>query len=1069
MLKTGEIVNGPEFPESVEIKSCVQINKEYYLVEAVGRQTRKFYEVILEESDLRGLARLSRQDETENTLTPRSLQHFLQYEVFQIEDKFSSARALGGGELLPLPHQIEAVYSQMLQAPQVRFLLADDPGAGKTIMAGMLIREMIARASLERVLILVPPLVLRQWQDELKEKFNLEFTIINRYSLRSRRTNPFVENNFSLASMYWAAKDEIKPYIIEGDYDLIIVDEAHKMAAYTHGKIKRKISRTKLYQLGELILRQTRHCLLLTATPHKGDMENFRHLLTLVDRDIFANITANETLREKSNPFVIRRLKENLKNFDGTPIFPKRTTKTIGYQLPESELELYEAVTEYVRLYFNRAINKGNNSTAFAMMLLQRRLSSSLEAIHLSLERRRNRLKMLLESTLEERKKYYRQLQRVYTEDYDDETLDDQQKLEEKLEQAFAGIDLEELNTELTALDNLLALSSKLKINTIEKKYQELEATLFGVDGLLKSGEKILIYTEATDTLHYLERKLLERAPRIAKIHGKLSIEERRRQVEFFKHECQIMLATDAGGEAINLQFCNQLINYDIPWNPNKLEQRMGRIHRIGQRNEVFVFNLVAANTREGDVLIRLLKKMDQMRKDLGADLVYDFVGDILEDRYYDLPTLMQEAVLNRESLDEIIAGMERTLSEEHKRLLEIVKEEMTDNDTVDLPAMRREQHDLILKKLSSRCCAMFAAWILARKRVRVYGSHNNKVNRIERLPKFIRDFARKKKIRLKEGDSYRFTGYQEFNDQDVELLTTGHPLFKLALKLTEDELEKVALERYMVSYPVAEPLSIHLVKVGITDGTGQELTRELLYLAKRENGITIELDPYWLFHAEFTGDLMSLAVNEDPAIKSAVLQAAATVREHIKGKRGSQLGKMERFLEKAFKTQYDKTYEKLIEYQNNNVDNRNSALINQMNAKLVDIEMRRDVRLMELKREGKILMTPPKPIVQLELMPTGNAYRVFPMDYKHIILEYEKANGRHNVKMLKAFALVDFYSERFNGEPRYIIVTENKGMVLPSDYMEDLQEIIDWTYIYVVKENRVVEEVKMADLSIRA
>lgn len=278
----------------------------------------------------------------------------------------------------------------------------------RTIMAGMLIRELMARQSIERVLILVPPLVLKQWQDELKEKFNLDFVIINRYTLRAKRSNPFLENDLCLTSMYWAAKDEIKPFVCEGSYDLVVVDEAHKMAAYTRGKIRRRIARTKLYQLGEILMRKTKHCLLLTATPHKGDVENFRHLLSLLDHDIFANIATEQTLREKSNPFIIRRLKENLKNFDGTPIFPKRTTKNIEDHFSPKELELYQAVTDYVRHYFNRAMNKGNNSVAFVMMLLQRRLSSSLEAVHLSLERRRNKLEQLLAASLEERRKYYR-------------------------------------------------------------------------------------------------------------------------------------------------------------------------------------------------------------------------------------------------------------------------------------------------------------------------------------------------------------------------------------------------------------------------------------------------------------------------------------------------------------------------------------------------------------------------------------------------------------------------------------------------------------------------------------
>jgi hypothetical protein len=529
------------------------------------------------------------------------------------------------------------------------------------------------------------------------------------------------------------------------------------------------------------------------------------------------------------------------------------------------------------------------------------------------------------------------------------------------------------------------------------------------------------------------------------------------------------MLATDAGGESINLQFCSQLINYDIPWNPNKLEQRMGRIHRIGQRNEVFIFNLVAANTREGDVLIRLLKKMDRMRKDLGDNLVYDFIGDILEDRYYDLPTLMQEAVLNRENLDEMIAGMERALSEECKKLLEIAKEEMIDVDLLDLPTMRRQQQELILKKLSPRCYEVFTIRILAAQRVRITRAHHDRIKRVERLPKYIREIARMKDLKINEDQLYRFTRYKELEDEEVKLLTSDHPLFKLAVKLTEDELGKVAFARYMVSYPVPEPLSVAVYRVVITDGTGQELEKDLLFLGKRQNGEIVELAPYWLFQAEFGRELTALAENSDSPFASAALQGATVIKERISAKRERQQEKIRKYLEKAFKTQYDEAYDKLIAYQKDNVDHRNLALINQINAKLLDIELRRERRLQELQRQKRVLMKPPQQIVQLELNPTGNADRVFPGDYQEAIEEYEKANGRHKVKLLKAFGLVDFYSERFNGEPRYIILTENKGLVLPSEHIEDLQEIIDWTYIYVVKGDRVVEEVRMADLRVRA
>ncbi len=349
--------------------------------------------------------------------------------------------------------------------------------------------------------------------------------------------------------------------------------------------------------------------------------------MKLIDEDVFSNTAINESIYEKANPFIIRRLKENLSNFDGTPIFPKRTSKTIQFQLTDEELELYDAVTEYVRHYFNRAINNGSQSTAFAMMLLQRRLSSSIEAIYLSLRRRYKRLVKLYKQTEKERKKYVNKVKKLDTDDYLEESNEQQEKLDAQLVQSTDVIDMNELKKEILAIKGLIKQIEHIKLYTIEKKYEELEETLFGEDGLLlQQDEKIIIFTESVDTLNYLEEQLLKRVPKVAKIIGGFPMNKRRQQVEMFRSECQIMLATDAGGESINLQFCNQMINYDIPWNPNRLEQRMGRIHRIGQKNEVFIFNLVAKNTREGSVMVRLLEKMEKMRTDLGSDLVYDLL-----------------------------------------------------------------------------------------------------------------------------------------------------------------------------------------------------------------------------------------------------------------------------------------------------------------------------------------------------------------------------------------------------------------------------------------------------------
>ncbi|MBX6396424.1 MAG: DEAD/DEAH box helicase family protein, partial [Alicyclobacillaceae bacterium] len=455
-----------------------------------------------------------------------ALGRILQYRALECERRFSRARALGSRKVLPLPHQIDAVYNRMLQAPQVRFLLADDPGAGKTIMAGMLIREMQARASAERVLILVPPLVLTQWQDELKSKFDLEFRIITRATLKEAAgRNPFVEIPYCLTSMYFAARDDVKALVAEADFDLVIIDEAHKMAAYTEGVKKRKIRRTRLYQLGEVVCRRAPHRLLLTATPHKGDTENYRHLLQLVDSDVFSRRDKEDgdpaILRDRANPYVIRRLKENMVRFDGTPLFPPRTTITLEFDLSDEELHLYEAVTDYVRTHFNRAMGRGQTRTAFAMMVLQRRLSSSVEAIRQSLSRRRKRLEELLtriemDRGTDEAASQAKAREWDIQDEMDEVPLSEQEHLEEQVESETDAADPEELRAEIEELGRLISRSEAVLRSGHERKIAELERTLFGPEGLLAKGEKILIFTEFTDTVRYLQERLQGRVAGIA-------------------------------------------------------------------------------------------------------------------------------------------------------------------------------------------------------------------------------------------------------------------------------------------------------------------------------------------------------------------------------------------------------------------------------------------------------------------------------------------------------------------------------------------------------------------------
>ncbi|MGM0840262.1 MAG: helicase-related protein [Bacillota bacterium] len=1060
MLNKGDIVSSTYFPETVKIRSCEHI-EGFYILEAIGSITNQYYELMIENESLKDFKHLNNKDNEQ--LEANDLQKYIQYLLLQNEMKFSKTKALGNKNLLPLPHQIEAVYGRMLQVPQTRFLLADDPGAGKTIMAGMLMKELRARFTVDRILILVPPLVLKQWQEELNQKFGLDFHIINRTVVNEYGgKNPFTENSFCLASMYWAIRDDIRALIQEATFDLVIIDEAHKMAAYTQGTAKKKVFRTKLYQLGEAILRKSEHCLLLTATPHKGDSENFRHLMKLIDEDVFSSKNEDK-IQDKANPFIIRRLKENLNNFDGTPIFPKRTSRTLQFQLTDEELDLYNSVTEYVRSYFNRAINNGSQSTAFAMMLLQRRLSSSIEAIYLSLRRRHKRLVKLYKQTDSERAKHLKKIKKLDTENYLEESNEQQEKLESQIEQSIDVVDLKELKKEILVLQGLIKQAEHIKVYTVERKFEELEETLFGMNGILQHNEKIIIFTESVDTLNYLEEKLLKRVPEVTKIVGSFSMEKRRQQVELFRNDCKIMLATDAGGESINLQFCNQMINYDIPWNPNKLEQRMGRIHRIGQINEVFIFNLVAKNTREGSVMVKLLEKMEKMRTDLGSDMVYDFIGEVLEDRYDSLANLMEEAILNREKLDEVIEKIDKTLSEENKKLLKLVEEERMIEEKIDLTELKRQKNDWLVERIPKRFYTDFTSYILEKKRVRISKSRDEKVMRIERLPKFIRD--QMPELQDDQVHSYRFTNSIQAESEDVPLITEMHPLFNISLELMKKEFEANSLLHYVLKANIPEKLQVEVYEISITDGTGKDLENHIIHLARRESGEIISLNSNWVFLFAFSQHDFKIQNDLKGETRSEALKQSISVRQEVLSQREKQLNKVHSFLEKSFNQQYRDTLENLELYQQENIDNRNSALINHMNAKLIDLDIKKEERLNLINRQKNISMKPPKQVITLEVYPDGECQRLIASDYLETVVSYEKENGRLNVKQYDNLGLIDFSSERFNGEERYIILTSDLTFMLSDSDLEDMYELKDRLFIYVVEDSKVVEDIKVDKL----
>lgn len=572
---------------------------------------------------------------------------------------FDPMMAVHTSNVEPLPHQITAVYESMLPRQPLRYVLADDPGAGKTIMAGLFIRELLMRADAKRVLIVAPGSLVEQWQDEMFEKFGLSFTLFSREQVeQSRGGNPFDDIDLMVARIDQLSRNEdLQEKLRLSHWDLIVVDEAHKLSASYFGN---KVNKTKRFQLGELLGSITRHFLLMTATPHNGKEEDFQLFMSLLDSDRFYGKFRDGAHKVDVTDLMRRTVKEEMLRFDGTKLFPDRRAITANYKLSDPEAALYAAVTDYVKEEMNRADQldgqrKGN--VGFALTSLQRRLASSPEAIYQSLKRRRNKLKRRVEDeklrnrgqTLVETLNLNGAPEDIWESD-DAMSPDEFENFEEAVvDQATAAQTIQELEAEIIILDGLEEQAKQVVHSGQDRKWDELSNLLQSPTMREESGRqrKLIIFTEHRDTLNYLAvkiRGLIGNEEAVTMIHGGVKREERRKVQELFRNDpaTRVLLATDAAGEGVNLQNANLMVNYDLPWNPNRLEQRFGRIHRIGQTEVCHLWNMVAAETREGDVFQRLFEKLEVEREALGGR-VFDILGEVFEDK--SLKDLLIEAI----------------------------------------------------------------------------------------------------------------------------------------------------------------------------------------------------------------------------------------------------------------------------------------------------------------------------------------------------------------------------------------------------------------------------------------
>jgi len=646
MIDPGQILTGPQFGEPVRVETVTQSGEGTWVLGLVGVRTERFRKVTLTARDLDSITVQSLACSFAGD--PALLRLGLQAYSLGIAYEFDPYFGLSISRVDPLPHQLEAIYDYLLKLPEVRFLLADDAGAGKTIMAGLLLRELKLRGLVERTLIVCPANLTFQWQRELLDKFDERFVVLKGADLREQYgVNQWLDKPQILTSLDLAKRDDILPGLRQAHWDLVVVDEAHRMSASSPDR------KSLRYRLGELLRDTTDHMLLLTATPHKGDPENFTLFLQLLDQDAYADVRSiQEAMERRRAPFYLRRIKEAMVLFperqdDGTwvarRIFTKRTPTTVRFNIDGPEFELYRDVTRYIKAQSMLAAAQAQDPRAravgFLMTLYQRRLASSAAALQCSLEGRARRLGNNLARA--------RSLAREAPPDLPDpEDLEEMEEVErERLEAILEAITVsqnaDQVREEIGRLNAFAERAAELVEMGAEAKLSRLRQLLQDQGFFDDPEERLLIFTEFKDTLDYLVERLQSWGFRVGFIHGSMRPGSRDgpgtrlyTEQQFREGQIQVLVATEAAGEGINLQCCHIMFNYDIPWNPNRLEQRMGRIHRYGQTKDCLIFNFVAGNTVEGRVLERLLEKLQEIRDALDDDAVFNVVGEILPAAY---------------------------------------------------------------------------------------------------------------------------------------------------------------------------------------------------------------------------------------------------------------------------------------------------------------------------------------------------------------------------------------------------------------------------------------------------
>lgn len=884
-IKEGQILSGPLFNEPMRVVTVR--NNGSGLVEAglVGQRSNEFRQVPLEPAQIAVL------HITEPGFSYKGdgnlLRLGLKARSLGIAYEFDPYFGLSLSRVDPLPHQLEAVYDYLLKLPNVRFLLADDAGAGKTIMSGLLIRELKLRGLVERVLVVCPANLAFQWQREMSEKFNEKFIILNGSQIRDQfGVNQWMDQNQVITSLDLAKRTEILPSLKQVRWDLVIIDEAHRMSA------RDSEHKSQRYKLGEILRDNSDHVLLLTATPHKGDPLNFTLFLQLLDHDVYADVKSiEEAMERKRAPFYLRRTKEAMVYFpeqqDGEwvqkPVFTKRTTKTVGFKIDGMESDLYRDISQFVKKQSRRTRNLGDDRKAravgFLMSLYQRRLTSSTRAIRNSLENRANRLEDGLARAQVLVKEAPPNLPDL--EDLEECDEAEREKLEEMLEAMVLSGNEREIKEEVIELRTLATQAATVEEAGEEAKLVELSKILQQEGFFDNPGQRLLIFTEFRDTLSYLLERLESWGFRVGCIHGGMTPGSRdevgtrlHAEQQFKDGDIQILVATEAAGEGINLQCCNILFNYDIPWNPNRLEQRMGRIHRYGQPLDCLIFNFVAVNTIEGRMLQRLHEKLKEIRDALDDDAVFNVVGEVLPASHVD------------RVFRDFYAGSLGEADLEERLLKDVDVERFRDicQTALEGLASKNLNMSMLIERRARAQERRVVPETVARFMNEAAQSANMPLNPVERLPhtfkavrtpQILKQYERQPDWKLSEvSNRYpRFSTDRKIAEEhNLEWVTPGHPLFEALRRhsVTSSEAE-FAKGACFYSLNIESPARLDFYTAKIVDGLGTTVHERIFTVEVRDG------EEPQLRELDILVDLTPPDAVQDMAVEDALVPMASS------------------------------------------------------------------------------------------------------------------------------------------------------------------------------------------------